>query len=79
MTINEFDQLSTQLLALPSEQRLALGELLLDSVDDLPCDEFGDELNQEISRRVEEIKNGTAQCFSSEEVHEEIRRRIALL
>lgn len=76
MTVSELEIVKSQLLLLPAEDRLEIGEMLIESVDTDEDIELDEAWEAEIERRVDEIKNGTAQCFSAEEVHAEIRRRI---
>ena len=63
----QFDQLTTQALALSPEERAELAQVLWDSVDGLNDDE-DEELFAEIERRDAEIESGAVQTFSHEEV-----------
>lgn len=77
MTQIELDSLTSQVLALPVEHRLTLGEKLIESVEPFSNADVDDAWSDELKRRISEIENGQVECISSEDVHAEVRRRIA--
>ncbi len=79
MTDLELKALTPQLLALPVEDRLKLGELLIDSVDTFSDDELRAGWRDELARRIDDLKSGAVQGIPAAEVHEAIRRKIAAL
>lgn len=79
MTASELEALMPRLLALPIEERLLLGELLIESVDTFSEDELRERWRDELARRIDELKSGAVQGIPAAEVHDEIRRQIAAL
>ena len=77
MTQIELDSLTSQLLALPVEHRLTLGERLIESVEPFAKEGVDEGWSDELKLRIGEIENGQVECISSEDVHAEVRRRIA--
>lgn len=61
--------LEAKAMKLDPEERVRLGEKLLGSVP--PTLDFEDEWTEEVDRRVEEIRNGTAKLVSSEDMFRE--------
>ncbi len=70
-----YEKIKDDALHLPLEDRSRLASRLLESLDD--GDEISSEWLDEIRRRVEEIKNGTAKMVSHEEVMSNVRERLA--
>lgn len=68
----QFDQLTTQALALSPEERVELAQRLWDSVDCLTDDDA--ELFAEIERREAEIESGKVELISHEEVMRNLRK-----
>ncbi len=64
-------------LELPSDHRYALARILLDvsEADELPDPAIEEAWDQEITRRIASIENGTAQYRSVEDAFAEIDRR----
>lgn len=61
-------------LELPEDERVALAERLLASVDDAP--EADQELLAEIGRRVAAYRSGAERAYSHEEVREAVFKRL---
>lgn len=61
MTARELEALTPQLLALPVEDRLKLGELLIESVDTFSDDELRTGWRDELARRIDDLKSGRVQ------------------
>ncbi len=72
-------QVLAQALQLPIQQRIELGQALFASVDSEDEDEDPEEVEaawaEEIKRRVEEIRDGSAETIPAEEVFAEMRAR----
>lgn len=77
MTVSELEVVKSQLLLLPAEDRLAIGEMLIESVDADADFELDEEWEAEIERRVDEVESGTAKLLSFEEVNSAIRQRLS--
>ena len=73
MTQIELESLTSQVLALPVEHRLTLGEKLIESVEPFANADVDDAWSDELKRRINEIESGQVECISSEDVHSEIR------
>jgi putative addiction module component (TIGR02574 family) len=65
-----------ELMALPPEQRLLLGERLIESVPTFGSPEIEQAWSAEISRRVAEIEDGTEPGIPAENVFREARQRL---
>jgi putative addiction module component (TIGR02574 family) len=68
------EDLSERARALSPEDRALLAEHLLESLPDESPSETEAAWDQEIARRVEQIKLGTARLVPAEDVHVEARR-----
>ena len=75
MTAVPYEQVKDEALQLPLEDRSRLASRLLESLDD--DDDVGPEWLEEIRRRVNEIKNGTAKMVPHAEVMSNVRERVA--
>ena len=75
MTSVPYEQVKDEALQLPLEDRSRLASRLLESLDD--DDDVGPEWLEEIRRRVNEIKNGTAKMVPHAEVMSNVRERVA--
>ena len=65
--------LTKQALALKPEERIALAETLLTSVDGFASPEIEMAWMEEVERRVKEIETGQAKLIPAEEVHRKAR------
>ena len=70
------ETIEKEALKLTPAKRLRLAEKLMDSVDDFATADIAKAWQAEITRRVEEIDNGTDSGISAEEVHAEGRKRM---
>lgn len=77
MTVSELEIVKSQLLLLPVEDRLAIGEMLIESVDADEDFELDAAWEAEVERRVNEVERGTAKLLSFEEVNAAIRDRLS--
>jgi putative addiction module component (TIGR02574 family) len=68
------EELSDRARALSPEDRALLAEQLLETLPDESESETEAAWDQEIARRVEQIKSGTARLVPAEDVHAEARR-----
>ena len=75
MTSVPYEQVKDEALQLPLEDRSRLASRLLESLDD--DDDVSPEWLEEIRRRVNEIKNGTAKMVPHDEVMSNVRERVA--
>lgn len=69
------EQLLERALQLPDQQRIAFADTLSDSVDEEDPAALEAAWSEEIKRRVEEIRDGTVETYSAEEVFAEMRAR----
>ena len=67
------EELSARARALPPEDRAQLAEDLLESLQEDSETEAEAAWDQEIERRVREVKSGTAKLIPAEDVHAEAR------
>lgn len=75
----EFEKLKDDLLALPPQSRASLAQALIASLDE-DLDEDVDKLwAEEVRRRHQEIKNGTAVLRSADDVLRDARERLQCL
>jgi putative addiction module component (TIGR02574 family) len=74
-------EIEESLFALPAEERCALGNRLLDSVEEagLPGSMYPDEILAEAIRRDEELESGAVKPISHEELMGNLRRRFPFL
>ena len=72
-----FDELSNMALALSPLERARLADLMIESLDAAPLTEVDQTWIDLAQRRAEEIRAGTAQTYSAEEVLSEARGSIA--
>lgn len=70
------ETLEREELKLTPAKRLRLAEKLMDSVDDFATADIAKAWQAEITRRVEEIDNGTDPGILAEKVHAETRKRL---
>lgn len=75
VTAVPYEQVKDEALQLPLEDRSRLASRLLESIDD--DDDVSPEWLEEIRRRVNEIKNGTAKMVPHAEVMSNVRERVA--
>jgi putative addiction module component (TIGR02574 family) len=66
--------LAKQARALSAEERVALAEVLLESVQVEPTAEIEQAWNEEIERRLAEVKAGSAQLVDSADVYAKARQ-----
>ena len=76
MTQSELESMATQLLALPPNERLFLGERLVESVDCFASPEITESWSAEVGNRLSDYESGKVTGIPSAEVHAEIRRRM---
>ena len=76
MTQMELETMATTLLALPPNERLFLGEQLVESVDGFASSEIAEAWSEEIVNRLADYESGKIVGIPSAEVHEEVRRRM---
>lgn len=76
MTQMELETMATRLLALPPNERLFLGEQLVESVDGFASPEIAEAWSEEIANRLADYESGQVVGIPSAEVHEEVRRRM---
>jgi putative addiction module component (TIGR02574 family) len=67
----EISDLLKRALALPIEERIALVNILLDSLEDV-YESVQTAWNEEVARRIEDLKAGKAVTVPWEEVHREL-------
>lgn len=72
----DFEDITTQILALPSEKRAELAELLIQSLDEDEKTVVKSAWLLEIKRRDQEIRSGEAVCKSAEQVLKEAREQL---
>jgi putative addiction module component (TIGR02574 family) len=70
------DQLTAELMALPSEVRIEIAERLMVSVERYANDEIATAWREEIAERVEEHENGSAEWIPAADAMDEARRRL---
>jgi len=66
------EELTEQLLGLPLDQRAALAEKLLESLDELTPEELEQVWAAEAERRYHGFKNGKLEAFDGAEIHRQI-------
>ncbi len=76
MTQSELESMATQLLALPPNERLFLGERLVESVDCFASPEIAEAWSAEVANRLADYESGKVTGIPSSEVHAEVRRRM---
>lgn len=76
MTQSELETIATQLLALPPNERLFLGERLVESVDSFASPEIAEAWSAEVASRLADYESGKVAGIPSAEVHAEVRRRM---
>jgi putative addiction module component (TIGR02574 family) len=69
------EQLKPKLAELPVEDRAELAQFLIGSLDGDADSEVSSAWHEEVSRRVAEIKSGTAIGIPAEDVFESIRKK----
>lgn len=74
--MSEFEDLATRVLALPSESRAELAELLIQSFDENDELQTNADWLLEIKRRDSEIRSGTAALKPAEQVLREAREQL---
>ena len=72
-----FDELSYMALSLSPLERARLADLMIESLDAAPLTDVDQAWIDLAQRRADEIRAGTAQTYSAEEVLSEARRSIA--
>ncbi|HJZ80516.1 MAG TPA: addiction module protein [Pyrinomonadaceae bacterium] len=75
----EFEQLKNDLLMLPLESRASLAHALIKSLDDAVDEDAESVWFQEIRRRDDEIRNGTAKLKPANEALREARELLRCL
>jgi putative addiction module component (TIGR02574 family) len=68
-----------ELMALPPARRLELGERLIESVLPFATPEVDRAWNEDIARRLDDLKAGRVQPIASEVVHGRIRERLRMM
>ncbi|MDF1566290.1 MAG: addiction module protein [Deltaproteobacteria bacterium] len=71
------EKLYEQALALPEDERLRLGEILLDSVPREMAEEIELAWSQEVLRRLEEIRSGKVEPLDWDEVRASLRAKFS--
>ncbi|HEU5117207.1 MAG TPA: addiction module protein [Isosphaeraceae bacterium] len=74
------EDLWSQVMSLPSEDRLTLGEQLLASVPEVPEDrdpDWEESWAEELNRRIARIESGEANTLSHEEFMKKVQERLA--
>lgn len=73
-----YEQLLESSMNLPLQDRSRLATRLIESLDDADDDiEISQEWREELNRRVESVRLGTAQLVPHEEVMAQVRRKLA--
>lgn len=75
----ELEKLKGDLLALPPESRASLAQALIASLDEEVDENVADLWAEEIRRRRQKIRNGTAVLRSAEDVMRDARERLQCL
>lgn len=75
MTQLELESMATELLTLPPNERLFLGERLVESVDCFATSDVAQAWSTEVGNRLADYESGKVVGIPSAEVHAEIRRR----
>ena len=68
------EQLTSEAIALPPEDRARLADLLLASLPDEADEPLDEAWDQEIQRRVKAVESGAARLVSATDVHAEARK-----
>jgi putative addiction module component (TIGR02574 family) len=68
------EQLTSQAIALSTEERARLADLLLASLPDTADEPLGEDWDNEIQRRLSAVESGTARLISAADVHAEARK-----
>jgi putative addiction module component (TIGR02574 family) len=71
------DLLAREVLALPAPDRARLAELLLSSLDDLPEAEIERLWAAEAQRRAAELRDGSVQPVTADELRQRVRALLA--
>jgi putative addiction module component (TIGR02574 family) len=74
--MSEFEELATQVMALPSDSRAELAELLIQSLEEEDDPEIKSAWLSEISRRNQEIRNGALVTKPADQVLREAREQL---
>ena len=75
MTPFELETMATELMALPPNERLFLGERLVESVDCFATPDIAEAWSDEVGNRLADYESGKVTGIPSAEVHAEVRRR----
>lgn len=70
------DQLAEEAMQLPNDQKTALIEKLMESMEPYDADEILNLWCIEAKRRLAEIESGQVQTIPAEEVYDEVRRTL---
>lgn len=73
---NAAEALKPQLEALPQEDRAELAHFLIHSLDAGAGQDYTQEWQDEVRRRLDEIDSGTVQTLAAEDVFAELRREL---
>lgn len=73
----DLDATVEQLMKLPPETRLELGERLIASVPMFPDEESEARLAEVVERRLREIEDGTVKTIPGEDVHRRLKEELA--
>lgn len=76
MTQSELEAMATNLLTLPPNERLFLGERLVESVDCFASPEIAEAWSAEVAHRLADYESGKVAGIPSAEAHAEVRRRM---
>ena len=69
-----YDEILEQAMALPENERGALAEQLVESLDEK--DDLDPELKAVVERRLAELESGLVKPIPAEEVHERVKARV---
>jgi hypothetical protein len=77
--MSEFEELATRVIALPSESRAELAELLIQSLEEPDDPEIKSSWLSEISQRDQEIRDGASVTKPADQVLREARNQIRFM
>ena len=76
MTQSDLETMAAKLLALPPNERLFLGERLVESVECFTSPEVAEAWSAEVANRLADYESGKVLGIPSADVHDEVRRRM---
>ncbi|MCH8125592.1 addiction module protein [candidate division KSB1 bacterium] len=74
--MTEFEKITSHILSLPTEKRAELAEILIQSLDEKENEDVKGAWLLEIKHRDQEIRSGTAEMKSAQEVLHEAREQL---